>query len=640
MCGLVGIWHLNQQPVDPRLVQNMTDCIRHRGPDDEGHLIQNNLALGSRRLSIIDLSPAGHMPMPNQDKTVWITYNGEVYNYLELAHTLKSKGHHFRSKTDIEVVLHAYETFGPDCLNSFNGMWSFAIWDQNKQKLFCAVDRFGIKPFHYYFDGQIFVFGSEIKSILLHPDVPKQVNRQTVYDYLALDHINHSEDTFFAGIKRLPAAHYLILDAAGNLSINRWWDIDLNTMPNHAENEQTLIERFAFLLQDSIRLHLRSDVPIGTCLSGGLDSSSIVCLANNLLFNGAQVVNPEVIGRQQKTFSACYDDPSADERRFIETVIQQTQAEKNYVFPDGYKTLWTDMPDFIWHLEEPFSSTSIYAQWNVMRLVSQRGVKVVLDGQGGDELLAGYSKYPAFVLQQLIRDGRFGTFIKEFKAIGALAPPHRVFNLMLISYLILPRWAKTLIADTGWRLKRRAALEVLQKDFRGEFVDRKHALAGESRAEYQQTLSRQLYADITKYILPSLLRYEDRNSMAFSVEARVPFLDYRLVEFVFSLPVDYRMRDGWSKWILRQAMNGKLPEQIRWRRDKMGYATPELAWLQAAQPYMRELFSSHNTRSNNFLNPRQVLTETEAYLNKGSIGSNNIWRWLNLELWMQQFDLD
>lgn len=638
MCGIVGIWHLNKEPVSPKLLQQMTDCINHRGPDDEGHFIDDNLGLGSRRLSIIDLSPTGHMPMPNEDKSVWITYNGEVYNYQELAGSLKARGHQFRSKTDTEVVLHAYEAYGPGCLNFFNGMWAFAIWDQRRQKLFCAVDRFGIKPFHYYFDGQIFVFGSEIKSILLHPGVPKQVNEQAVYDYLALDHINHNDETFFAGIKRLPPAHYLTLDAAGHLSVAQWWDIDFGTESNPLDRREA-IEQFAFLFQDAVRLRLRSDVPIGTCLSGGLDSSSIVEVANRLLFDNTQIIEPGLVGKQQKTFSACYDDAQFDERPFIETIINRTNAETNYVFPDGYK-LWSDMPDLIWHLEEPFGSTSVYAQWNVMRLVSEAGVTVVLDGQGGDELLAGYPKYFSFFLQQLIRTGRIRAFLREFRAFQEIAKKHIPFNYLLTAYLILPRWGKPLVSDFSHRLGPRKSPEVLQDDFSHNFAHRRRILADQSQARFQQSLAGKLYSDITAFSLPALLRYEDRNSMAFSVEARVPFLDYRLVEFVFSLPPNYRIRDGWNKWILRQAMQDTLPEKIRWRPDKMGFVTPEILWLRAAQPRIRELFSNHNLRSRNYLNARQVLAVLDTDLATSGVGSNQVWRWINLELWLERFNLN
>ena len=488
MCGIVGIWHLNKEPVSLRLLQQMTDCIKHRGPDDEGHFVNNNLGLGSRRLSIIDLSPAGHMPMPNEDKTVWITYNGEVYNYRELSEPLKARGHQFRSKTDTEVVLHAYETYGPNCLNYFNGMWSFAIWDQNQQKLFCAIDRFGIKPFHYYFDGQIFVFGSEIKSVLLHPNVPKQVDDQTVYDYLALRHINHNDQTFFAGIKRLPPAHYLTLDTSGHVSINRWWDVDFETEPVSIDKQEA-IEKFTHLFQDSVRLRLRSDVPIGTCLSGGLDSSSIVTVANQLIFGDNHTIDSKLVGAQQKTFSACYDDTRFDERPFIDAVIDKTGAEKNYVFPDGYEAFWTDMSDFIWHLEEPFGSTRMYAQWSVMRLAAQRGIKVVLDGQGGDELLAGYAKYPAFLMQEFIRTGQIGQALREFYVLRKGTKKNIPLNLLLIAYLSLPWWIKALGSDFGWRLKHRKSLEVLRDDFKDHFSDRKHVLASNSQARFRQSLA-------------------------------------------------------------------------------------------------------------------------------------------------------
>ncbi|MBN1995837.1 MAG: asparagine synthase (glutamine-hydrolyzing) [Anaerolineae bacterium] len=636
MCGIVGVWHLNKEPVHHQLLQRMTDCIRHRGPDDEGHLVENNLGLGSRRLSIIDLSPAGHMPMPNQDETVWLVYNGEVYNYQELAGPLSARGYQFHSKTDTEVVLHAYEAYGPDCLNYFNGMWAFAVWDRNRRQLFCAIDRFGIKPFHYYFDGQRFVFGSEIKSILLHPGVPKQVSPQAVYDYLALTHINYNDQTFFSGIKRLPPAHYLTLDAAGNLSVKRWWDLNFESKLDLTNRIKT-IERFAELFRDSVRLRLRSDVPVGTCLSGGLDSSSIVTIANELMFGDNGGIDPELVGRQQKTFSACYDDARFDERPFIETILAKTGAEANYVFPNGRQLFEVDMPHLIWHQEEPFGSTSIYAQWNVMRRTAERGVKVLLDGQGGDELLAGYTKYPPFLLQELIRRGRADLFLREFYALRAIQKIG-FSSLPAVAYLTLPRWLRSLVSDFGWWANHHA-VDVLQDDFKQEFERHRRVLAGESQAKFQQSLAGKSYSDITAFVLPALLRYEDRNSMAFSIEARVPFLDYRLVEFVFSLPPDYRLYNGWSKWILRQAMMKILPEQVRWRRDKIGFATPQRLWLQTAQADIQEVFSDNRLRSSRFIKSRQVLARLDNYLAAPAMDLSEVWRWLNLELWMRRFEL-
>ena len=326
MCGISGIYNLNNEPVSRSLLKDMTDVLLHRGPDDEGYILLNSgdgssdIAFGHRRLSIIDLSSSGHQPMPNEDKSIWITYNGEVYNYIELREELEKAGHVFNSKTDTEVIIHAYEAWGEECLRRFNGMWAFAIWDFNKKRLFCARDRLGVKPFYYIYNKKQFAFASEIKS-LLKTGIEKKPNDAIIFDYLAFGLQDHTEDTFFEGVKQLKPAHYLFLEN-GVLRKERYWNIEVNDEIGGKENDES---RFYDLLRDSVRLRLRSDVPVGTCLSGGLDSSSIVCVMNKLIHDK----------KMQKTFSACSDNKKFDERRYIEDVIEETGAEKNYIFPGG-----------------------------------------------------------------------------------------------------------------------------------------------------------------------------------------------------------------------------------------------------------------------------------------------------------------
>jgi asparagine synthase (glutamine-hydrolysing) len=617
----------------------MTDRIRHRGPDDEGHYIDGNLGLGNRRLSIIDLSPAGHMPMSNEDQTVWISHNGEVYNYVELARGLKAQGYNFRSQTDTETILHAYEANGVDCLSGFNGMFAFAIWDTARRRLFCARDRLGIKPFYYYFDGQVFVFASELKAILLHPSVQRRVNDLMVYDYLTFNLVDHTDDTFFDGIHRLPAAHYLTIDADGRLHVERWWDAEsARSGLSRADGDaQSAGEQLRELLTDSIRLRLRSDVPVGTCLSGGLDSSSVVCLANQLMLNGS-AIDPQLVGKHQKTFSSCFEDLRFDERSFIEAVATQTGAERNYVFPEGYEKLWQEASDLVWYQEEPFGSTSIYAQWNVMRLVAERGVKVLLDGQGGDELMAGYPRYFSTFAAQLARQGRLLTLLREtaaFRTTGQSLP----FLLATALYIAAPIWIRALVKRLTERVRAGRALDVLNPAFKGLFERRPYEHFVQTQSRYRGNLAIQLYYDTTLYSLPSLLRYEDKNSMAFSIEARVPFLDYRLVEFLLSLPPEYHIHNGWNKWTLRQGVEGVLPEAVRWRRDKKGFPTPEMLWLRAAEGRIKSLFSGDDVRSRPYLDPGRVQDRVRITLAGRDLGTSEAWRWINLELWMRQFDL-
>jgi asparagine synthase (glutamine-hydrolysing) len=596
-----------------------------------------DLALGHRRLSILDLSAAGHGPMSYQDGTFWITYNGEVYNYLELRRELQAKGYTFHTATDTEVVLVAYAEWGPACLFRFNGMWAFAIWDAGKRQLFCARDRFGIKPFHYYWDGQLFAFASEIKALLAHPDIPRRPNDAIIYDYLALGSLDHTNETFFEGIRRLPPSHCLLFDLdRDSLRIQRWWDIEVNpALDDDCLTEDRQLAQFRGLLTDAVRLRLRSDVPIGTCLSGGLDSSSIVCLANHLMLEEGAVPR-ELVGERQKTFSACFDDPAIDERPYIQQVIEHTGAESNQVFPQGGGGLWEDLERLVWHQEEPFGSTSIYSQWSVMRLAQQCGVTVLLDGQGGDELLAGYHHYLGPFLAQTVRAQGPWITLQTVQAVSAATGQSTALLLGLGLYNSLPGVAQRVIVNLGnarFRTNPTVSESMLQPSFKRQFAERR--LVHSKHLGYHN-LAERLYQDVFVHSLPALLRYEDRNSMAFSLEARVPFLDYRLVEFCFSLPVTQRIRDGWTKWVLRQAMDGILPEQVRWRRSKLGFATPERQWLQEGIGWVRQLFNQGEVLSEPYLH-RQAIRRIRNSPGNGLFNIPGLWRMVNLEVWLRAF---
>lgn len=667
MCGIYGIWRTGNETVARSVIQNATTRLRHRGPDDEGYLLANwqtgqwiscagvetiaalklpplpaqadalyNLALGHRRLSILDLTEAGHGPMAYLDGKLWITYNGEVYNYLELRAGLKSKGYVFNTNTDTEVILAAYAEWGPECLQHFNGMFAFALWDSRKGQLFCARDRLGIKPFHYYWDEQQLIFASEIKALLAHPAVSGCPNQAIVYDYLALGSVDHTAETFFADIHRLPAAHYLLLNfETRQLTTQRWWDIQVNTALNGQAGQPDASAQFKELLVDAVRLRLRSDVPVGTCLSGGLDSSSIVSIANHLLLK-EQAVSREWVSNQQKTFSACFNDPALDERPYIQQIINHTGAESNRVFPQGQNGLWAELKQLIWHQEEPFGSTSIYSQWNVMRLARQRGVTVLLDGQGGDELLAGYHHYLGPYLAQTMRARGLWPVLAAARAAAAGTGRSPLFLLALGLYNNLPgQWQRRMLSLGNTRLRTNPTVSgsMLLPSFKRQFAER-HL----SRSKHQSfhNLARRLYQDIFMFSLPALLRYEDRNSMAFSLEARVPFLDYRLVEFCFSLPADCRIRQGWTKWILRQAMADFLPEQIRWRRSKLGFATPERQWLQQGAAQIAEFFTNGDLLSAPYLAP-QTIQKLQNVSAAGILSIPGLWRLINLEMWLRVF---
>lgn len=626
MCGIAGIYYLNNKAVSQVIIKNMCDTMRHRGPDDEGYFFDNNLALGHRRLSIIDLSSAGHQPMSDDNKSIWIVYNGEVYNFVELRNELINKGYSFKTGTDTEVIIKAYQEWGDDCLNKLDGMFAFAIWDQKKKRLFCARDRFGIKPFYYYFDGSIFVFASEIKGIIQHPGVSKRVNEPIVYDYLVCNSLDHSEETFFHGIRQLLPSHSIVLEAQNGLKISKWYDFpisyDLGDFSGEKDKENA--DRFREIFEDSIRIHLRSDVPVGTCLSGGLDSSSVVCLANKLIFENG-IVDRSIIGERQKTFTASYDNKAIDERNFVDKVLSLTGAEGNFVFPDG-NMLWEELEKVVWHQDEPFISTSIYAQWNVMRKTAERKVKVLLDGQGGDELLSGYLSYAPVWVETLIRNGYFFRSLSEIKSFSDVC---QISPKMLIRNLLFYSMPSSFIRFL--KSMKNSQSSLVTGDFLRKFKNKYVSI-------YEPHLSGQLYKSIFKTSLPSLLRYEDRNSSAFSIEARVPFLDYRLVEFILKLPLDQKIRDGWTKLLLRNAMKGIIPEEIRLRRDKLGFPTPQLVWLKQNKDKITSLFSSKDFLSKDYIIREPFLSNLDYVLEKG-LDTTMLWKCINLEVWMRVWGL-
>ncbi len=650
MCGITGFYSFNGN-IDPGCIIKMTDSLRHRGPDDEGFLAGNstsgrvinltgsesktdgtrieefsgpaNLFLGHRRLSIIDLSPAGHQPLCNEDGLIWIVYNGEVYNYLEIREELKSLGHRLKSQTDTEVVLHAYEEWGTNCLKRFNGMWSFAIVDLNKNRIFCSRDRAGVKPFYYIYDGSRFAFASEIKALLQIEGFSAEPNEQIIADYLFSGHLDHTPETFFKNVYQLGPAEYLVIED-NQLTIKSYWDIEFK--PVRFCKEEEYAERFYELLKDSIQLRLRSDVPIGSCLSGGLDSSSIVCLANRLMFE-THAIDPRLVGEKQKTFSSCFENYVYDERKYIELVIRQTNAEKNYVFPSG-ESFAEDLSKLIWYQDEPFDSTSIYAQWDVMRLARERGVTVLLDGQGGDELLGGYLPSFYYLFVQRLKRGDLRGLVKEMNGFrnkhrNALTPVMSAIWIGIVSNGIKRAFRKTTGRTFQW------AEKAFQKKYYRGFP---------RPSKFETDLDNYLYHIFRFLTLPRLLHSEDRNSMAFSLETRLPFLDFRLVEYIFSLPWEQKMREGVTKVVLRNAMQGTLPEEVRNRYDKMGFVTPEDLWLKTVlKNRIYEVIGSRSFGERGYFAVEEAKEAFDNHcsgkMNMGSL----IWRWVNLEFWFRTF---
>lgn len=602
MCGIAGFFGLENR----NLLKGMLKTLKHRGPNDEGSFFYKNVALGNRRLSVIDIK-TGHQPIHNENKKIWITFNGEIYNFMELRKKLGKK-HKFYTKSDTEVIVHAYEEYGTNCVKKLNGMFAFAIWDSGKKQLFLARDRLGIKPLYYHWNGKKVVFASEIKALLQDKTIERAPDDEIIYEYLVYGLHDHKEKTFFKGIKRLLPAHHMIVNKKG-IKIKKYWNLKVNrNFGGSSKKDWEYAKKFYDLFEESVKLRLISEVPLGTCFSGGIDSSSVVCVINKLL---SKIERRDIIGKKQKTFSACYEDRKVDERKYINEVIKRLDIEKNYIFPSS-KMLWKEIREFVYHQEEPVSGTSEYAQWNVFKLASKK-VTVTLDGQGGDELLAGYIPYSGVYLLNLLKKRDYLRFLKEFFLSIDLTHP------FIKEYLFMSK-------------KETETKKMLNSAFVLNFEEK-------VRSKWKTNdFGDSLLLDTVKYSLPHLLRYGDKSSMAFSVEARVPFLDHRLVEYVFSLPLNQKIKNGWTKYVLRNAMKGVIPEKVRKRRSKIGFGTPQARWMRELGREIKKVFASKMFEKRKYFNQEEVLKKFDEFCKGGLDDYTRIfWRILNLEIWLETF---
>lgn len=552
----------------------MTTALAHRGPDGEGFWISDNarVGFGHRRLSIIDLTQSASQPMSFANGRLMITFNGEIYNYIELRNQLLKLGYQFKSDSDTEVLLALYHLKGEKCLQDLEGMFAFAIWDEEQQKLFCARDRFGEKPFFIYKDGAQFIFASEIKALFAF-GIKRDVNQNNLFNFISLKHTyepyNRSA-TFYNQIEKLEAAHYLIVDSNGKISKTKYWDIDVDKQQNISFDDAC--KTFTELFTSSLLKRLRSDVPIGSSLSGGLDSSVIVCLIDAL--NKGHL--------QQSTFSARFKNFEKDEGYFMQQVIDKTNVDPHFIFPDE-DTFLDSFERMTYHMEEPFGSASVMAQYAVMELAKKNMITVLLDGQGADESLAGYNyMYYYFFLDQA-RYNR-SNLKSELAAYRALFNTDFVRGKLFNLYAMIPSFYNMAI-----RYKQKQ--EALSNDFvNKDFA----AYCGKNHFEYNQGIANKfnhnLYYSISSGQLEELLMYADRNSMAHSLEVRLPFLDHNLVQFIFSLPAHYKIHKAWTKYIMRKSFENILPPAICWRKDKIGYITPDTIWLQ--NPRIQEKIQS------------------------------------------------
>ncbi len=653
MCGIAGIVSFHDQPVSGQALQAMTESMTHRGPDGEGYVFlaprtsrapivltgdgphafphiskDYSIGFGHRRLAVLDPTSDGQQPMGTEDGLFWLTYNGEIYNYKELKQELQELGWAFHSKTDTEVVLRAYQQWGVESLHRFNGMFAFALWDAPRQRLFCARDRLGMKPFYHTQLQDRFIFGSEIKALLSVSGMMVNPNPRMIHDFLILSLQDHSEETFFEHVKQLEPGHYLLLEGS-RLECRRWWSLPLHRSPSMLHDGDA-VGKFKELFRDAVRVHLRSDVPIGSCLSGGLDSSSIVCTTHSLFSTQATDEGMASRGFPFHTFSSCFDNPVFDERKYIRPVLSQTGVQNTEVYPEP-RRLFEQLPDILWFQDEPMGGTSYLAQWAVMESASQHGVKVLLDGQGGDELLCGYPGYWGSYFGDLCKSLSLVTLLRTGWAYAKKQPSIHQTVWSNLARAVLPSRS---ISTFRFGLKGHRLWVNL--DFSASYSDRHRLL--DYGNHYDSSLDNHLAAYLQTHSLPALLHHEDRNSMAFSIEARLPFLDVRLLEFLLSLPANQKLHSGQSKFLLRQAMTGVLPPQVNGRMDKMGFVTPQDYWLRGPlRPDIEEIFHSQTFRFRSYWNADKMQTLYRTYCEgKAGMGAT-VWRCLNLELWLRRF---
>ncbi len=665
MCGIAAIVSFS----GPRCLSHVTrmvDVVSHRGPDDKGlkymglgeadqpagstgasaargglgPMHENSVvpedsmvALGHRRLSIFDLSAAGRQPMTLGDTGLWIVYNGAVYNFLELRDRLAGMGYEFRSQTDTEVILAAYDAWGESCLEKFNGMWAFVLIDTKSGVVFAARDRFGIKPLYVYeSSGRYLAFASEIKQFTVLPEWKARLCPQRGYDFLAHGLFDHTRQTLFQGVNQLRGGESLMvsLKTPHRRDINVWYSLPEAEKPVSASLAEAS-ERFRDLLVDAVRLRLRSDVPVGSCLSGGLDSSTIVCIANRIL-------NSRGVSGLQETFSSCFDSARYDERQYIQAVARQIGVQPNYTFPT-LSGLFSDLDDLIWHHDEPFGGTSIYAQWCVFRLTQARGVKVMLDGQGADEQLAGYHGFHGSHLSALLVKGHIARLVREIRWLRQRHGYDLGYAIRGLAGVLLPGRLR----QAAFRLKGLAGkgiappwLNVAALKKAGVRLEDLVLNLGAIGVGVKQVSMSQLRTSC----LSMLLHHEDRNAMAYGVESRVPFLDYRLVEFVIPLPDEYKIWEGESKVILRRATNGLIPEVVRRRQDKMGFVTPEEIWVrqEGTSEFRREIESAV-AAAPAWFNSNAMIGWFEAVVSGKRPFKFNLWRVVCFGRWIKRFNV-
>jgi asparagine synthase (glutamine-hydrolysing) len=621
MCGILGSWLFNKPQGITTNVENGLKRLKHRGPNDEGYDIfdvnNGTLILGHTRLSIIDLSSSGHQPMHSRNGRYSIVFNGEIYNYKELKKELLDLGYQFSSDGDTEVLLIAWQHWGEECIKKLVGMFAFVVFDNHELNITCVRDAFGIKPFFYTFEEGNFFFASEISALNELKTLKPELDVQRAYDYLVHGDYDSQERTFFKNVKHLVPSTILRLDLkTGAFETKKWWKPSITERTNLSFKDAAELVRFQFL--ENVKLHLRSDVPVGAALSGGLDSSAIVCAIHHL--------DPSF---PIHTFSYIAKDSQANEEKWVDLINSKVNSIEHKILVNS-EDLIHDLDKMIMAQGEPFGSSSIYAQYKVFQCAKEHGITVTLEGQGADELLAGYQGYPGSRLHSLIENG---SWIEAYRFLNnwsdwpgrnkSIAIKSLVSDLMPQNYQNLLRNLNNMPVVPSWLNKK--VLDQIG-------IDCRHPKQKRILTQRGRRLTAELANALTVKGLPHLLRHGDRNSMAFSIESRVPFLTIEMADLLLSLPESYLISDeGETKHVFREAMKGIVPEEILYRKDKVGFETPELKWFIEVQDVLRNWLSEDLELP--FLDSREILKSFDEIISGRQPFSWQVWRWVNFYRW-------
>ena len=608
MCGIAVVIGLNGRLVERTAVERMAKSLFHRGPDDGGLYVEGAVGMGFRRLSILDLSEAGHQPMISQDGQYVLVFNGEIFNYVELREELRQLGYQFRSSGDSEVLLAAYREWGRECLSKLNGMWAFVIYDRRHRQIFGSRDRFGVKPLYYSRSPEVIQFASEIKALRASGYHRPEINWRTASKFLLEGRLDSQGETFYEGIEQIPPGSGFEVELDGTWHEWNFWSLD--TLPKNAVSDPA--ENFANLFEDSVRIRMRSDVPVGVCLSGGLDSTAIICAAARH--------RDESGGAQPESLQAfCYMAKEFDESKYIADTLTQTHAQLRQLETSPAE-LWNDLHKVLWFQDEPVHTMTAVVGYQLMRLASSSGIRVVLNGQGADETIGGYSSYFQDYWVSLLQQGRVGAAWQSVTAytnahggnarVRMMEAASRCLSWELYRIGAYRRWAQT---------RRQARLRQnpwFSADLTQHFIN-------EDVPPSSAALSSSLKQSVIAAPLPLYLRIEDRNSMAHSVEARLPFLDYRLVSFVHGLPDNWKVRGPWNKYVLREGMRGRIPESVRSRVDKMGFPTASKKWF-AHDLYepLRDILGSRAVRERGIYHAGALIADLDRH-RRGEVDLSN-----------------